>query len=159
MSMPMVEPSASGWQELTAEILWKLVDVLQTQDATVSAFATKPFLSSFKHVCSHWRQAARVGQRHLDLKTCKDGDIRALLGKYVGAQSLKLPGKGTPTERTISALQEFPRIRFLDVSYDRSAVSIKELVQLEGVTTMMAWFHNSQEQLGKWRLCTVSKVP
>lgn len=98
---------------------------------------------------------AGVGQRHLDLKTCKDGDIRALLGKYVGAQSLKLPGKGTPTERTISALQEFPRIRFLDVSYDRSAVSIKELVQLEGVTTMMAWFHNSQEQLGKWRLCTV----
>jgi len=99
---------------------------------------------------------AGVGQRHLTLKkSCSDGEIRVLLDKYTGAQSLTLPFKGTMTERTISTLQEFPRIRFLDVTRDRSALSINALVQLEGVTMMMAWFHNSQEQLGKWRLCTI----
>ncbi len=180
MSVPMVEPAASAWQELTAEILWKLMDVLQRQDPTVSAFFPQRSLSSFKRVCSQWRQAALrglflvqlpcaihecvatlidhagVGQRHPNLlKSCSDGVIRVLLDNYTGAQSLTLPVKGTLTERTISTLQEFPCIRFLDVTRDRSALNIDELVQLEGVTTMMAWFHNNQEQLGKWRLCTI----
>ncbi len=55
------EPAGSIWQEPTAEILWKLVDVLQPQDATVSAFTPQRSLSSFKRVCSQWRQAAREG--------------------------------------------------------------------------------------------------
>ncbi len=75
-----------------------------------------------------------------------------LVDKYTGAQSLTLPFRGTLTEITISTLQEFPCIRFLDVTHDRSALNISELVQLEGFTTMMAWFHNSQEQLGKWEV-------
>ncbi len=61
MSVLMVEPAISCWRELTAEILWKLVDVLQPQDMTVSAFAPKQHLSVFKRVCSQWRQAAGKG--------------------------------------------------------------------------------------------------
>ena len=65
MSVLMVEPATSGWQELTAEILWKLVDVLQPQDFTVSAFSPTQHLwqhlSVFKRVCPQWRQAARKG--------------------------------------------------------------------------------------------------
>lgn len=97
-----------------------------------------------------------AGERHLHLKNfCGDGDVRMLLVKYAGAQSLTLPCKGILTEKTISTLQEFPRIRFLDVSFDQSDLNINELVQLEGVTTMMAWFQNVPEQLGKCRLCTI----
>jgi len=99
---------------------------------------------------------AGVGQRHLTLRTsCSDGDVRVLLDKYTGAQSLSLPSKSILTEKSISTLQELPRIRFLDVKRDRTALSINELVQLEGVTTMLAWFHNSQKQDEKWRLCTI----
>lgn len=156
MSVLMMEPATSNWQELTAEILCKLVDVLQPQEMTVSAFALERFLSVFKRVCSQWRQAARAGERHLHLKKfCGDGDVRMLVVKYAGAQSLTLPCKGILTEKTISTLQEFPRIRFLDVSFDQSDLNINELVQLEGVTTMMAWFQNVPEQLGKCRLCTI----
>ncbi len=61
MFVPMVEPATSDWQELTAEILWKLVDVLQPQGTTVSAFAPEQYLSVFKRVCFQWRQAARKG--------------------------------------------------------------------------------------------------
>ncbi len=97
-----------------------------------------------------------AGEKHLTLKkTCGDGDIRVLLNKYCGAQSLTLPFKGILTEKTISTLQEFPRIRFLDLSFDRSGLNIDGLVQLEGLTTMMGWFRNIPEQLGKWRLCTI----
>ena len=78
-----------------------------------------------------------------------------LLDRYSGAQSLTLPFKGIVTEKTISTLQEFPRIRFLDVSFDRSGLNINELVQLEGLTTMISWFRNIPEQLRKWRLCTI----
>ena len=59
MSVLMMEPATSNWQELTAEILCKLVDVLQPQEMTVSAFALERFLSVFKRVCSQWHQAAR----------------------------------------------------------------------------------------------------
>ncbi len=99
---------------------------------------------------------AGVGQRHLDLrKACSDGDIRMLLDKYTGAQSLALPLNSILTEKTISTLQELPCIRFLDVKGDGTAMNINNLVQLEGATTMLAWFHNSQMQDGKGRLCTI----
>ncbi len=49
------------WQDLTAEVLWKLVDVLQSQESTVSAFEESNVLSSFKCVCSQWRQVAGKG--------------------------------------------------------------------------------------------------
>ncbi len=55
----MVEPATSNWQELEAEILCKLVDVLQPQEMAVSAFSLERFLSVFKRVCSQWRRAAR----------------------------------------------------------------------------------------------------
>ena len=48
----MVEPATSNWQELEAEILCKLVDVLQPQEMAVSAFSLERFLSVFKRVCS-----------------------------------------------------------------------------------------------------------
>ncbi len=61
MFVPIVEPATSCWQELTAEVLWKLVDVLQPQDTPVSAFAPERYLSVFKRVCSHSQHAARKG--------------------------------------------------------------------------------------------------
>ncbi len=59
MSVLMVEPATSNWQELTAEILCNLVNLLQPQETAVSAFSHERFLPGFKHVCSQWRQAAR----------------------------------------------------------------------------------------------------
>ncbi|KAL0049269.1 hypothetical protein WJX82_010090 [Trebouxia sp. C0006] len=64
----MVEPATSNWQELEAEILCKLVNVLQPQEMAVSAFSLERFLSVFKRVCSQWRRAARAGEKHLTLK-------------------------------------------------------------------------------------------
>ncbi len=99
---------------------------------------------------------AGTGQRHLALQSsCSDGDIRLLLDKYTGAQSLTLPRRTILTEETISTLQGLPRIRFLDVMRDHTALSINALVQLEGVTTMLSWFRYSEEQHGKWRLSTI----
>jgi len=73
---------------------------------------------------------AGIGQRHLTLqRSCSDGDIRLLLDKYTGAQSLALPRRTILTEKTISTLQELPRIRFLDVMRDHTALSINALVQ------------------------------
>ncbi len=76
---------------------------------------------------------AGTGQRHLALQSsCSEGDIRLLLDNYTGAQSLTLPRKTILTEETISTLQGLPRIRFLDVMRDHTALSINALIQLEG---------------------------
>ncbi len=97
---------------------------------------------------------AGLGRRHINVPgSYGDAGVRLLLDKYTAAQSLRLP-RGL-TEMTISTLKDFPRIRFLDVTRNRSALCINELVQLQGVTTMLAWFNSSQEQLGEWRLCTM----
>ncbi|DBA77266.1 TPA: hypothetical protein ACH3X2_008462 [Trebouxia sp. C0005] len=149
----MVELATSDWQELTQEILWKLVDVLQRRDTTVSAFASQQYLSAFKRVCPQWRQAAGACQRHLSIRKGSDWAISVLLDRYPSAQSLALPYRGVWTEEAISILRTFPRIRFLDDSRCRTALSLNELVQLEGVTTVLAL--RDHDQAGKCRLRSV----
>ncbi len=57
--MPMMDPAASDWRNLTAEVLRKVVDLLQPQDTAASAFASKKtYLSSFQRVCPRWLDAA-----------------------------------------------------------------------------------------------------
>ncbi len=57
--MPVMDLAASDWQNLTAEVLCKVVDLLQPQDTAASAFAPKKaYLSSFQRVCPRWLDAA-----------------------------------------------------------------------------------------------------
>jgi len=57
---PVMDPAASDWHNLTAEVLRKVVDLPQPQETAASAFPPKKvYLSSFLRVCPRWYYAAR----------------------------------------------------------------------------------------------------
>ncbi len=178
---PVMDPAASDWHNLTAEVLRKVVDLLQPQETAASAFPTKEaYLSSFLRVCPRWfyaackilvpawstlwyvvflvtlKFAAGLDIRHVIVHPMwgSDAILESLLRMCPAAHTLELPVRSSLTEATVSILRGLPRIRFLDVSR-KPVLSITELTQLEGVTTLLAWFPDLSDKHPIWELCTI----